>query len=96
MERFMGVPVHVRRAILFYSMRTAVSIADSLQSPARARAVRLKETHGQASLRLGKREMEISRTSEWQMNKLRIKALRAWDVISLTDKKSVFRHLHGQ
>ena len=39
------------------------------QSPARTKAVRLKETHGQASLR---------------------------DVIFLTDKKSVFRHLHGQ
>ena len=44
------------------------------QSPARTKAVRLKETHGQASLRL----------------------LRAWDVISLTDKKSVLRHLHEQ
>jgi ribosomal protein L15E len=44
------------------------------QSPARTKAVRLKEMHGQTSLRL----------------------LRAWDVISLTDKKSVFRHLHGQ
>jgi hypothetical protein len=25
-----------------------------------------------------------------------LRLLRAWDVISLTDKKSVFRHLHGQ
>jgi hypothetical protein len=95
MERFMGVPVHVRRAILFY-YADCCFYCGHLQSPARAKAVRLKETHGQTSLRLGKREMEISRTSEWQMNKLRIKALRAWDVISLTEKKSVFRHLHGQ
>jgi hypothetical protein len=29
----------------------------------------------------------------WQAS---LRLLRAWDVISLTDKKSVFRHLHGQ